>query len=447
MNLKVFGIAASALLVLGPLAGPGLHAQGFGLLGKKVVTINRLLPPTVNLQGKRIRVDAAADGVKTDGDQLRSLLKTKLTVLIQKDPRFVLNDTNPQTILKFDVTNAYTEKWTDKGLGQSNRELYRGKIEVSYQAIDVFTHAALDSENLVATAGYEPSALPFTDVFNRSTKKVAAEGSVNECRDQLISEIVDDMARRIAPTDEPFQAQLPTGKKLEPLSNLALTHRWGALEEAAEKMDKFPKPEDDSYRGYLIALAKEAQAYDLTREFNDSISGKRTDIMPKDAESDFQQAQKLLDEAGALYKEIIGENSKEKEFRPGDARTEEAIAIYAKIQRYHDENARALAAKGAESSRAVPSTPGTVQSPLDQVLGFCTSGVDDDSIKDYIRSPDFLQAVRASKYKFNFNEDPMKLSKACKANGAVYGRLIRQRLSGGSGAPAKPAKAPAGSSH
>jgi hypothetical protein len=358
-------------------------------------------------------------------------------VLIQKDPRFVLNDANPQTILKFTVTNFYTEKWTEKALGKADRDAYRGKIEVSYQAIDVFTHTALDSENLVETAGYQPSALPFSDVFNRSTKKVEAEGSVNECRDQLISEIVDDMAKRIAPTDEPFQAELPGGKKLEPLSNLALTHRWGALEEAAEKMDKFPKPEDDSYREYLIAIAKEAQAYDLTRDFNDSISGKRTDITPKDADDDFQRAQKLLDEAGAIYKEIIGENTKEKEFRPGDARTEEAIAIYAKIQRYREENAKALAAKGVGGTRAAVKAPAGAKSPLEQVLSFCTSGVDDDSIKDYIRSPDFLQAARATKYKFNFTEDPVKLSQACKANGGVYGRMIRQRLSSGPGTPAK----------
>jgi hypothetical protein len=445
MNTKFFAIV-SAPLLFGPVLAPGAHAQGFGLLGKKTVTINRLLPPTVNLQGRRIRVEASADGVKAGGDELRSLLKTKLTVLIQKDPRFVLNESNPQTILKFTVTSAYIEKWTNKGLGQSNRDSYRGKIEVSYQAIDVSTHTALDSENLVETAGYEPKALPFTDVFNRSTKKIEAEGSVNECRDQLITEIVDDMAKRIAPTDEPFEARLPAGK-LEPLSNLALTHRWGALEEAAEKMDKFSKPEEDSYRGYLVALAKEAQAYDLTREFNDSVSGKRSDISPKDANDDFQRAQKLLDEAGASYKEIIGENSKEKEFRPGDARTEEAIAIYAKIQRYRDENAKALGLRGAAAGRAVSKSAGAVRSPLDQVLSLCSSGIDDDSIKDYIRSTDFLQAARATRYKFNFTEDPVKLNQTCKANGAIYGRMIRQRLSGGSpGGAAAPAKTPGGAS-
>jgi len=440
MNTKAFCLAAASLLVLGPIAGPTAHAQGFGMLGKKQVTINRLLPPTVNLQGKRIRVEASADAIQKSGDELQALLKTKLTTMIQKDPRFVLNESNPETILKFSVTNFYTEKWTEKALGKASRDTFRGKMEVAYQAIDVSTHTALDSENLVEIAGYAPTTVPFADVFNRSSKNLEAEGSENGCRDQLVNEIVDSMGKRIAPTDEPFIAQLP-GKKLEPLSNLALTNRWGALEEGAEKMDKFPKPEDDSYREYLIALAKEAQAYDLTREFNDSVSGKRADISPRQADDDFQHAQKLLDEAGALYKEIITANPKEKEFRPGDARTEDAIAIYAKIQRYRDENAKALAAQAAAHGKGIAKTAGGVVSPLEQVLNFCSSGVDDDSIKDYIRSSQFLQAAHATKYKFNFTEDPMKLSQACKTNGGVYGRLIRQRLGGGSPAASK---APAG---
>ena len=45
----------------------GLHAQGFGIFSKKTVTINRLLPPTVNLKGKKIRIEAAADSVQKMG--------------------------------------------------------------------------------------------------------------------------------------------------------------------------------------------------------------------------------------------------------------------------------------------------------------------------------------------------------------------------------------------
>jgi hypothetical protein len=178
------------LLVLGPVA---LHAQGFGTFQKKVVTINRLLPPTVNLKGKRIRVEATADSIQKDGDQLRALLKTKLVTLIQKDPRFILNETSPETILKFTITNYYVEKWT-QGTGTNRTVSNRGKIEVAYQALDVATNTALDSENLIQTAGYDPAQASLLDTFHINKKKEAAEGSENETRDQLVSGIVDSMA-------------------------------------------------------------------------------------------------------------------------------------------------------------------------------------------------------------------------------------------------------------
>jgi hypothetical protein len=414
-----------------------LHAQGFGTFQKKVVTINRLLPPTVNLKGKRIRVEATADSVQKDGEQLRSLLKTKLVTLIQKDPRFILNETSPETILKFSITNFYTEQVTS-GTGANRTVANRGKIEVAYQAIDVATGSALDSEILMQTAGYDPGQIGLLDALHMNKKKQAAEASLNETRDQLVSGIVDSMARRIAPLDQPFEAPLPGGK-LEPLSSLALSGRWGALEEQAEKMDKLPKPNDDAYRLYLVALAKEAEAYDLTREANERDLGKRTDISPAKAEAEFQKAQNNLDEAGTIYKQIITANAKEKDFRAGDTRTEEALAIYAKIERFKAENAKAMAAKAAETGRAgnaAPNHPDTVaskRSPLEQVLYFCNQGVAVESIKEYIESPDFTADAKATNYKFSFANDSIRLNDACKQNAAVLQRLIRTHLTQGTG--------------
>jgi hypothetical protein len=420
-----------SFMILGPVAA---RAQGFGLLQKKAVTINRLLPPTVNLKGKRIRVEATADSLQKGGDELRALLKTKLVTLIQKDPRFILSETSPETVLKFTITNYYIEKVT-QGTGNSRTVSNRGKIEVAYQAMDVATGSALDSENLTQIAGYDPVSAGMFDALhiNTNKKKQAAEASENETRDQLISGIVDSMARRIAPLDQPFEAPLPGGK-LEPLTSLALSSRWGALEEQAEKMDKLPKPTDDAYRLYLVALAKEAQAYDLTREANERDLGKRTDISPAQAEAEFQKAQTYLDSAGAIYKQIITADSKEKEFRAGDARTEEAMAIYAKIERYKEENAKAVAAKSAEVARTADHPTAAVnaaasrQSPLEQVLAFCDRGVEVDSIKEYIESPDFTADAKATNYKFNFAQDSVRLHDTCKANAAVLQHLIRAHL-------------------
>jgi hypothetical protein len=416
-------------VIIGPVA---LHAQGFGTFQKKVVTVNRLLPPTVNLKGKRIRVEATADSIQKDGDQLRALLKTKLVTLIQKDPRFILSETSPETILKFTITNYYVEKW-NQGTGTNKTVSNRGKIEVAYQAIDVATNTALDSENLVQTAGYDPTKTSLLDTFHMNGKKTAAEGSENETRDQLVSGIVESMARRIAPLDEPFEAPLPGGK-LEPLSSLALSGRWGALQEQGEKMDKLPKPTDDAYRLYLIALAKEAQAYDLTREANERDLGKRTDISPAQAEAEFQKAQTYLDESGTIYKQAITANSKEKDFRAGDTRTEEALAIYAKIERYKAENAKVMAAKSVEVVHTGNAAPGHAaalaarQSPLEQVLDFCSRGLDVESIKDYIGSSDFAADAKATNYKFNFANDSVRLHDTCKQNAAVLQRLMRTHL-------------------
>lgn len=428
-----------------------LYSQGFGTFGHKVVSVNRLLPPTVNLKGKRIQVEASATFAQAKNTQVESLLRTKLVTLIQKDPRFILSNTNPETVLKFTVTNAYTETYVS-GSGATQSKSVHGKIEVAYQALDVATNQALDSENLVQEVGYDPKSQsqlnlnPFKDLSDK--KKRAAEGSENEAEDQMIDGIVAQMARRIAPLDEPFDAPLPT-KKLEPLSALALAHRWGALEEGADKMDKFPKPDDDAYRQYLIALAKEAQAYDLTRESNDFDLGKRSDISPRQAQDDFDRAQKYLDDSAEIYKAILTANPREKDFRAGDTRTEEAVAIYAKIVRYRAENAKAQAALVAANTNTTPKSisagpstpppdPNTPQSPLQQVLSFCSKGMAVESIKEYILSPDFLADAKATNYKFSFARDSIQLNDTCKANAASLQKMIRDRL--GSSAAHPPAK-------
>jgi tetratricopeptide (TPR) repeat protein len=426
---------ATLLLIFGTMT---VHAQGFGLLSKKVVSINRLLPPTVNLKGKKIRVEATADATQKGSDILLALLKTKLVTLIQKDPRFILNDTSPETILKFSITNFYTEKYVS-GTGTNQSVTNRGKIEVAYQAIDVATNVALDSENLIQVAGHDPLKTGFMGIPlpTSNKKQAAAEGSENETRDQLVSGIVDSMAKRIAPLDQPFDAPLPV-KKLEPLSSLALSGRWGAVEEGAEKMEKFPKPDEDAYRLYLIALAKEAQAYNLTREANERDLGKRTDISTADADAEFHRAQKYLDEAGALYKQAITANPKEKEFRPGDTRTEEALEIYAKIERYKTENAKVIAAKAADAAaqakarangdKVAPKVSDNTPTPLDQVLDFCHRGMAVESIKEYIDSPDFLADARATHYTFSFAKDSVKLNDTCKASAPILQKEIRLRL-------------------
>src|ERR1700721_1663603 len=82
-----------------------LSAEGFSALSPKKMTIQRMMPPTVNLSKKRIKIEARVEKSVHGADTLPDLLKTKLVTLIQNDPRFIVDEASPETILRFTVTN------------------------------------------------------------------------------------------------------------------------------------------------------------------------------------------------------------------------------------------------------------------------------------------------------------------------------------------------------
>ena len=248
-----------AVLVLPVL----LNAQGFGGLGgvrkPKEATLKRMLPASVNLNQKRIKVLALGASAKIPQDLL-SVLRTKLVTSIQKDPRFILDDRNPETLLRFTVTNYYVEARSFTAAANTPPcTFYTGRIESSYQAVEVSTDAPLDSENL-SHAITEEGVRKNTGILgrfpggNKGGCGTAAKATENAARDELVDGIVTQMSQRAAPSEENVTVLVPGGK-LEPLSALALSRRWAKLLEDAEKMDPLPKTDDDAYRYYLIGLA------------------------------------------------------------------------------------------------------------------------------------------------------------------------------------------------
>jgi hypothetical protein len=442
-----------ALVVTASLPGT-LRGQGFGgKLGMgtaKTVGVKRRLPATVNLSQKRITVEAlSAIPNQTD---LVNVLRTKLITMIQGDSRFIVDEKNPQTILRMSVTNSYIDpKNYTVGTGTTAEHCtaYVGKVEASYQAIDAANQAPLDSENLVSSISAEPgTASSWKSALHMPAKGACgteAKSSMHEAQDALVDGIVRQMGQRAAPTDEVIAVKLPGGK-LDALSRLAMAQRWGTLEEQADKMEKLPKPEEDAYRLYLIALAKEAQAYDMAREAAQQEEGKRTDITEAQANADFQKAQHLLDDARKLYKDAIQAKPGEKEFQEPDTRMERAIAVYATIARHKAEYQKFLAqqktaapvqtASNASSGdpkvvRAAATGPAGASagpSPLNQIVQFCQAGMSLDSINDYINDKQFLTDARESSYTFNFRTDPLTLSSNCKDKASAIQRSMRTRL-------------------
>lgn len=449
------GTTLLSMIMLAICVPPGLRGQGFGgTLGvgsAKTVGIKQRLPAAVNLTQKRIAVKAVA--LNTKQTELRDVLQTKLTTMIQGDSRFIVDESNPQTILKLTITNSYIdEQHYNVGTGSStqNCTAFVGKLEVSYQAIDASNQAPLDSENLVSAISADTQTQSsWKDVLHRGKGACGTEAksSMHEAQDALVDGIVHKMGQRAAPTDETIVVKLP-GKKLDALSRLAMAQRWATLEEEADKAEKLPKPDEDAYRLYLIALAKEAQAYDLARESAEREEGKRSDISEEQANAEFNKAQHLLDDARKLYKDAIQAKPGEKEFQEPDARMERAVAVYATIARHKEEYQKFLAEQKKAAPVSMASTsgsiapsdadarksfkaPGPVTSPLDQIVQFCQANMAMDSIKEYIDDKQFLTDAKTSSYTFNFRTDPLMLATNCKDKAGLIQKAMRARLAGG----------------
>jgi hypothetical protein len=431
-----------------------LDAQGFGgLVGLKKAkdaTLKRMLPATVNLNQKRIKVVAVAASSKQVDPELVTVLRTKLVTLIQKDNRFILDERNPETLLKFTITNFYVESRQADVPGSKPPQkctMFTGKIESSYQAIEVSTDAPLDSENLeyaISTDG--PKAVPATSKFNPLGSKqgtcTGVKATANEARDELADAIVKQMAQRAAPSEQPITVALPGGK-LEALSALAMSQRWSTLLEQAEKTDPLPKPEDDAYRTYLIALANEALAYQDAKDSAELEKARRADQTSDAAkksmaqeEQYFGDAQAYIDKAAKYYKDAIQAKPSEKEFNIPDGRMEEAVRLYATIARHKTEYREAVLKKQQE--RASGTTPvdtrgagSTLETPtpsaFGRVIGMCQD-----------HTPDIAQLIQDHPEDLHFAKGPtldedLKLKKECGADSKAILDAIRAQTTKKSG--------------
>ena len=410
----------------------------------KYAAIKRLLPATVNLNQKRINIQAIGAG-KID-PEIPKILETKLITLVQKDKRFVYDQRNPETVLKFTITNYYTEPRTLQVPGSNppqSCQVFTGKIEASYQAVEAGTGIVMDSENLVHAVTADPPksvsmfrrVAPGTKAGSCGTN---AKATQNEARDDLADGIVALMAQRAAPSEETINVPVPGGK-LEPLSALAISGRWSTLLEEAEKAEHLPKPADDAYRVYLVALANEALAYQDAKDAEALEIARRSDISSEKAkqsmaqeDKDFAEAQTYLDKAAKLYKDAIQAKSGEKEFREPDGRMEQAVTVYGTIAHHKAEYAEAVAklqAGGGASGTAVagnnvtrsPGGAAAPSTPLNDVLDMCrdrTQGIA-ALIKNH---PDELHFEKGLTVK-----EEISVNNSCGADGTAIVDAIRQQ--------------------
>lgn len=356
-SLKYHSILVATLLLT--CTGISTLAQELkSWTGSKMETVlKRKLAPYVVIKNKRIKIIAVAQG--NTPQEVPEILKTKLVTDVQKDTGFVVDEYNPETILRFTVT-AFDVEFRQGTYQSGNSTLpytmVNGNIEVSYQAIEANSNAPVDSENLVDMFKQD---FPPTSRQNSKwgswipnpweNRPSSVPPSQSEVRNLLINSVVKQMAVRAAPIEERFNVLLPLGK-LKQLSQIAQTQSWQKVLEGAETMKPMEKPEDDSYRIYLIGVANEALAYGQTN--NEAVRD-------------------YLFKARKAYDEARMKKPKEEEFIEPWTRVDKALTQYDKIKRQSDEYKKYLADKAAssatppngDSSTGQPTTPSTVPPP------------------------------------------------------------------------------------
>lgn len=323
-----------------------LRAQDFdSTFGKAKETIlKRKLAPYVAIKNKRIKIVAEAQG--NAQKDVADVLKTKFVTDVQKDLGYVVDDNNPETILRFTVTAFDVEQ--RQGTRQSGNStttftLINGNVEVSYQALEAKTNAPLDSENLIENinAEYPPSASS-SGWFTRNMPIPMPSGSQGiapsaaQIKSALINSVVKQMAQRAAPIEERFTVKLPRGK-LQQLSNVAMTQSWGKVMDGAMQMAPFPKEKDDSYRIYLIGLANEALAYDENNTFD--------------------KTRNYLFEARKFYDEARTKNPGENDYIVPWTRVDKAVTQYDKIKMQTEQYRQFLATKSGKKLETGGTTP------------------------------------------------------------------------------------------
>jgi len=419
-----------------------LLAQGWGKFGlTKKVTVRRLLPPSANLHNTRIRVEAVAQGGVQK--EVADVLLTKVKTLIQSDARFIFDDKNPETDLKFTITRYYVEaKTVSLGNQGGTCTYFIGRLEASYTARVIASGVARDSANLVVTHPSSDTAEttksggsrwnPLRVIPHGGATACGNQGapSANSAQDALMDELVQDLGQRAAPVEDALELPVPGGK-LSHLATYAEQGRWSALAEEAEKLPKLDKADDDSFRLYLQGLANEALAYNMSIAAGKAVKEAQGNPIPAEVtkalarDKEFRgEALRFAQKSVQAYSEAMKQKPSEREFTMAQGRAEKAYSLLLAIDRREKQmmlvgKPQVQAPGGGvvvEGPRSVPNNPPPPPppppaSPDSELLEMCKSGVPNDLI---------IEWVNENRSKLTFSPANAKglieLSKACGPN-------------------------------
>ena len=378
---------ALALSLIAFLAVRADAREGFGF-SKKAVDMTRTTPPGINIAGTRIGVIAASDR-SGDADDAKTLGRHTEEAILEGDKR-LSTAASPEITVRLmlnglDANETWEQKSETKYQKTGTKQEWNSK-KGKYETKDVYDNVEV-KRNVKVVSGSVDGTYRITDAdgrdldsgsiarkFREKYDDGTGAPSTSVVRDDLLHMAARVVAGRIVPTHDRVNVIVPKGS-FEALIPLAESGTWDRYLAGVEAVPENRRPDQEAYRQYALAIAKEAVAY---------------------ATEDVVRATELLSESVGHYKKAIENNPNEKIFSEAHSsvffknapaplpRAEQDLAAYLA---WKLGPTKAAASSHATSSQAPanPSRPsGTMRN--ETVIEMSRAGLSDDTIEMAIDS-------------------------------------------------------------
>jgi hypothetical protein len=298
------------LLVLPVIAAfatlPALGREGFGFT-KRAVKMSLTRPPAINVIGARLRVKATSvrsDDV-SDAESLQKLAEDAITA---GDPRIAASSSPDLdvrlSLSRLDAGDTWETKTEEEYKQTGTKDEWnasKGKYErkAVYGNVPVTKRFKNVQGNVEGTFEIRDGKGHVLDrgTFDRELQRKYEGGENAPTREQVMDDLLHQaagvVAARIVPTADRVAVLVPKGS-FENFIPLAESGKWEDYLAAVSAVPEMRSRDQEAYRQYALAVAKEGLAY---------------------ATTDRIRAAKLLDEALTHYRNAADFNSEESLFR------------------------------------------------------------------------------------------------------------------------------------
>jgi hypothetical protein len=258
-----------ALTLTAVFAVRGDAREGFGLI-KKAVDMTRTTAPGVNIAGTRFEVIASHDR-SSDGDDTGTLRRYVQEAILEGDkrlsvaakPEFTVrlvlsrSDMDENYEQETDVEYQRTgtkEEWNAKKQKTETKDVYEN-VEVN-KTITVVTGIVDGTYRITDASGRDVESNFFTQKFSDKYESAPTKSTVI---DALLHKAARAVAARLVPTHDRVSVIVPKGS-FEALIPLAESGAWDRYLTGVEAVPENRSPDQEAYRQYALAVAKEAVA-------------------------------------------------------------------------------------------------------------------------------------------------------------------------------------------